>query len=207
MDNRAVALGIGGADLGVSVVDGSKLWMIFGDTASTGPAGAGPGSRRLVGASSAIESQLHFNCSSYSWLSTSGGKCYEPLHSAGKAGIDASTVPAGAITLNGSIYIYSMQVNQWGSGSEDIHAHGILFKEQASRTVAELTRWPIATQCQIVTCLVNLVKFIRVMPVAENVLLRDTITNRRCDYFGYSLIRLKLLTLKINSQQNKCGCG
>ena len=40
MDDRAVALGIGGADLGVSVVDASKLWMIFGDTASTGPAPA-----------------------------------------------------------------------------------------------------------------------------------------------------------------------
>ena len=37
MDDRAVALGIGGADLGVSVVDGSKLWLMFGDTRGTGP--------------------------------------------------------------------------------------------------------------------------------------------------------------------------
>ena len=142
MDQRALALGIGGADLGVSVVDGSKLWMIFGDTASIGPAAAGPGSRRLVGASSAIESQLPFNCSSYSWLTTSSGKFYQPLHSARKAGIDESTVPAGAITLNGIIYIYSMQVNHWGAPSQ-ADAHGVLFKEQAKGTFTELTSWPM----------------------------------------------------------------
>jgi hypothetical protein len=141
MDDRAAALGIGGADLGVSVVDGSKLWTIFGDTASTGPAAAGPGSRRLVGASSAIGSQLPINCSSYSWLTTSSGKFYQPLRSARKVGIDESTVPAGAITLNGTRYIYSMQVNHWGSNSEGTHAHGVLFKEQVNGTFAELTDW------------------------------------------------------------------
>ena len=141
MDHRAEALGIGGADLGVSVVDGSKLWLIFGDTRGTGP-GPPSGGQPGVGSSSAIESQLPFNCSSYSWL-TSGGKFYQPLHSARKAGIDESTVPAGAITLNGSIYIYSMQVNHWGSGSEGTHAHGVLFKEQANGAFTELTRWPM----------------------------------------------------------------
>jgi hypothetical protein len=34
MDGRAVALDIRGADLGVSVVVGSKVWLIFGDTRS-----------------------------------------------------------------------------------------------------------------------------------------------------------------------------
>jgi hypothetical protein len=142
MDDRAAALGIGGADLGVSVVDGSKLWMIFGDTASTGPAGAGPGSRPLVGASSVIESQLPFNCSSYSWLTASGGKFYQPLRSARKAGFDESTVPAGAITLNGNIYIYSMQVDKWGS-SNHADAHGVLFKQVVNGPFTELTRWPM----------------------------------------------------------------
>ena len=90
-----------------------------------------------------IESQLPFSCSSYSWL-TSGGKFYQPLRSARKAGIDESTVPAGAITLNGTIYIYSNQVNHWGSGSSDpSHMHGVLFKEEANGTFTELTRWPM----------------------------------------------------------------
>ena len=142
MDDRAVALGIGGADLGVSVLDGSELWLMFGDTASIGPAGAGPGSRPLVGASSVIESQLPFNCSSYSWLTTSGGKFYQPLHSAREPGADESTVPAGAITLSGTMYIYSMQVNKWGPPSQ-ADAHGVLFKEQANGAFAELTRWPM----------------------------------------------------------------
>ena len=46
MDHRAVALGIGGADDGVSVVDGSKLWLMFGDTAGLGPPGPAQGSGR-----------------------------------------------------------------------------------------------------------------------------------------------------------------
>jgi hypothetical protein len=141
MDHRAETLGIGGADLGVSVMVGSKLWLMFGDTRGTGP-GPPSGGLPAVGSSSVIESQLPFGCSSYSWL-TSDGKFYQPLHSTRKAGSDESTVPAGAITLDDSIYIYSMQVNEWGSGSEGTHAHGVLFKEKANGTFAELTRWPM----------------------------------------------------------------
>jgi hypothetical protein len=141
MDDRAVAVGIHGADLGVSVVDGSKLWLIFGDTRGLGP-GPPAGGQPVVGSSSAIESQLPFNCSSYTWL-TSGGKFYQPLHSARQAGSDESTVPAGSVTDNGAVYIYSMQVDNWGSDSPaSTHAHGVLFKEQAKGTFTELTRWP-----------------------------------------------------------------
>ncbi len=107
----------------------------------TGPAGAGPGLRPLVGASSAIESQLPFNCSSYSWLTTSGGKFYQPLLSSRKPG-DELTVPAGAITLNGTIYIYSMQVDKWGSTNQ-ADAHGVLFKRVVNGPFTELTRWPM----------------------------------------------------------------
>ena len=141
MDDRAVAVGIHGADLGVSVVDGSKLWLIFGDTRGLGP-GPPAGGQPVVGSSSAIESQLPFTCSSYTWL-TSGGKFYQPLHSARQAGSDESTVPAGSVTDNGEVYIYSMQVDNWGSDSPaSTHAHGVLFKEQAKGTFTELTRWP-----------------------------------------------------------------
>ena len=141
IDDRAVALGIGGADLGVSVVFGSKLWLMFGDTRGTGP-GPPSGGLPAVGSSSVIESQLPFDCSSYSWL-TSDGKFYQPLHSAREAGSDESTVPAGAITLDDSIYIYSMQVNEWGSWLGGTHAHGVLFKEMANGNFTELTRWPM----------------------------------------------------------------
>jgi hypothetical protein len=142
MDRQAAAVGIGGADLGVSVVDGSKLWLIFGDTKEvTGP-GQPAGGQPVFGSSSVIESQLPFSCSSYTWL-TSGGKFYQPLHSARQAGTDESTVPAGAITDNGAMYIYSMQVDQWGSDPPaSTHAHGVLFKEQMKGTFTELTRWP-----------------------------------------------------------------
>jgi len=140
MDGRAVAVGIRGADLGVSVVDGSKLWLVFGDTRGLGP-GPPAGGQPVVGSSSAIESQLPFNCSSYTWL-TSGGKFYQPLHSARQAGSDESTVPAGSITDNGAVYIYSMQVDNWGlNPPASTHAHGVLFKEENKGTFTELTRW------------------------------------------------------------------
>ena len=142
MDDLAVAVGIHGADLGVSVVDDSKLWLIFGDTRGLGP-GPPAGGAPVVGSSSAIESQLPFNCSSYTWLTTSGGKFYQPLHSARQPGSDESTVPAGSVTDNGAVYIYSMQVDNWGSDPPaSTHAHGVLFKEQAKGTFTELTRWP-----------------------------------------------------------------
>jgi hypothetical protein len=110
MDERAVALGIRGADLGVSVLVGSRVWLMFGDTRGLGP-GPSSGGSPTIGASSAIESQVPFNCSSFSWLA-SGGKFYQPLVSARRVGADESTVPAGALALNGIIYIYAMQVNQ-----------------------------------------------------------------------------------------------
>jgi len=140
MDSRALALGIRGADLGVSVVVGSELWLMFGDTRGTGP-GPPSGGQPVIGSSSAIESTLPFDCSSYSWL-TSAGKFYQPLHSTREIGVDESTVPAGAITLDGTTYIFSMRVNQWGANSEGTHAHGVLFRGNANRTFAELTQWP-----------------------------------------------------------------
>ena len=145
MDYRAVALGIRGADLGVSVLVGSRVWLMFGDTRGLGP-GPSSGGIPTVGASSAIASQVPFNCASFSWL-TSDGKFYQPLHSAREAGVDESTVPAGAITLNGIIYIYAMQVNQWGSNPGGTHAHGVLFyrKAQSNDPFVELTRWPVDT--------------------------------------------------------------
>ena len=143
MDNRAEVLGIRGADLGVSVLVGSRMWLVFGDTRGLG-AGPSSGGIPTIGASSAIESQVPFNCSSFSWL-TSGGEFYQPLTSARKAGVDESTVPAGAITLNGIVYIYAMQVNQWGANSEGTHAHGVLFyrKAQSNGPFDELTSWPV----------------------------------------------------------------
>jgi len=138
MDGRAAAVGIRGADLGVSFVAVSKLWLVFGDT--TGPPGGPPANQPVVGSSSVIESQLPFNCSSYVWL-TSGGGFYQPLHSARKAGSDESTVPAGGVTLNGDIYIYSMRVSHWGSDTDPTHAHGVLFK-RIQGLFTEVASWP-----------------------------------------------------------------
>ena len=139
MDERAAAAGIRGADLGVSVMHDEKLWLIFGDT--TGPPGGPPKNQPVVGSSSAIESKLPFDCSSYTWMS-SAGKFYQPLHSARKAGVDESTVPAGGITINGDVYVYSMRVSHWGSpGTDPTNAHGVLFKQREG-VFTEVTSWP-----------------------------------------------------------------
>ena len=58
-------------------------------------------------------------------------------------GVDESTVPAGAITLNDTTYIYSMQVNHWGSNSQGTHAHGVLFEQHPDGTFVGLIDWPV----------------------------------------------------------------
>jgi len=143
MDSRAAAVGVRGADGGISVLAGSKLWLLFGDT--TGPPGGPPTNQSVVGSSSVIESQLPFDCSSYVWLTDSSGKqFYQPLFSARTTGSDESTVPTGGLTVNGEIYIYSMRVSHWGTDPSDpTHAHGVLFKQvQGYHYFTEVASWP-----------------------------------------------------------------
>jgi hypothetical protein len=144
IDDRAKALGIGGADTGTPLVNGSQLWLIFGDIkgiVSSPTAGALP----VVGSSAVIERnvlQPAIDCSSYSWL-TSRGKFYEPIHSARKVGSDSSIVAQGVISAKTNNYVYATQVEYWANKSPTnlTIAHGVLFKQTAG-SFTEVARWP-----------------------------------------------------------------
>ncbi len=141
-DSKAGALGIGGADLGVPLVDGNMTWLIFGDT-SDSPAASIKGPTGIVGSSSVVGSGVPFDCSNFSWVEA-GGRFYQPLVSKRTPGSDESTVPAGGITLNGTRYIYSMRVDHWAAGANDTtHAHGVLFRQEGPGPFKEVAQWPL----------------------------------------------------------------
>ncbi len=141
-DSRAKALGIGGADLGVPLLNGSSLWLIFGDT-SAEPATSMKGPSGVVGSSSAIQSALPFDCSGFSWVE-SGSKFFQPLHSSRTPGMDESTVPAGGIVANGTAYIYAMRITHWSKNSSDpTHGYGVLFMQERQGGFKEVADWPL----------------------------------------------------------------
>ncbi len=131
---QANSLGIGGTDIGLPVErsDGTT-WILFGDVKGT-TSGKG-------GASALAISPTPFNCSSFSWKSD-GERFYQPLHSA-RNSTDASTVPAGAIELDGKFYIYAMRVTQWAFNSGPgaaTEGHGMLFRQENS-TFVPVASW------------------------------------------------------------------
>ncbi len=140
-DQRANALGLGGADLGVPLLDGDKMWLVFGDSFASG-ATSMKGPSGPAGSSSALQSGVPFDCSNFTWVG-SNSSYYQPLHSSRTPGADESTVPAGGITVDGTRYIYSMRVDQWGQGSGPTHAHGALFKQDGKGPFREVISWPL----------------------------------------------------------------
>ncbi|VVC04476.1 Uncharacterised protein [Candidatus Bilamarchaeum dharawalense] len=140
IDDKAHTIGVGGADLGIPVAlpsQGNKLWIIFGDV--FGASGLGSG-----GASAVLEAQTPFNCAQTNWKTKVDGKFYQPLTSKRQQG-DSSTVPAGAIEINGTLYLYSMRVDHWANKlvpGDETTAHGVLFKEQGDDFV-EVISWPV----------------------------------------------------------------
>ncbi|MFH1785467.1 MAG: DUF4185 domain-containing protein [Candidatus Micrarchaeota archaeon] len=131
IDQKATNLEIKGSDLGIPL---ERNWIIFGDVFGT-KLGSG-------GASAVLLTETPFDCTKIQWM-TNGTRYYQPLKSKRQPG-DESTVPAGAIEINGTLYLYSMRVDHWEEvltpGDATI-AHGILFKEQGDDFV-EVFSWP-----------------------------------------------------------------
>jgi Domain of unknown function (DUF4185) len=141
-ENPPKTLGIAGADLGVPVVEGSSQWLIFGDTMSKSSTSmAGPGG--AAGGSSVIESSIPFNCSHFSWV-TPGASYFQPLTSKRIAGVDESTVPAGALTLDGTIYLYAMRVTHWGTATDpSVSGYGVLFRQDPDGSFTQTANWGV----------------------------------------------------------------
>ena len=139
-ENPPHNLGIAGADLGVPIVVGPAQWLIFGDTmAKSATSMAGPSD--ATGGSSVIQSSIPFSCANFSWV-TSGSSYFQPLTSKRIVGVDASTVPAGAISLDGTIYLYAMRVLHWGTTSDSsVSGYGVLFRQEPDGSFSQTASW------------------------------------------------------------------
>ncbi len=139
--NQTRPKGVGGADLGIPVVNGSSQWLLFGDTfvdhsiSFQGPSGG-------AGGSSIISSGIPLSCTDISYVMR-GGKYFQPLTSKRIDGVDASTVPAGAININGTVYIFAMRVMHWPNATDPnpAPAYGVLFRQEADGTFSEIANW------------------------------------------------------------------
>ena len=131
--SKAAALGIKGTDLGipVSLPSLKSWWFLFGDV---------NGQKTAEGGSAVLQAEAPFDCSKTFWKTYPDGKYYQPLTSKRQPG-DESTVPAGAIEVNGTLYIYAMRVDHWG-GPDATDAHGVLFKNQNGKFI-EVFSWPV----------------------------------------------------------------
>lgn len=131
IDQKANSAGIRGADLGIPLINGSKMWLLFGDTQRTIP-GTG-------GSSSVLESGVPYNPEGASWK-TDGGGFYEPIKSDREEGKDCSTVPCGAICVEGTPYIFAKRIEHWGfKGGGPTRGHGVLFKKMDE--FSEIAKW------------------------------------------------------------------
>jgi hypothetical protein len=110
-------------DLGVMFTHGERVYLLAGDT-------MGPG----IFAPNAIAyttDRFPEDCLDFQWRTDSAGnpQAFFPR-------IDPdSTVPAGAISIDNIMYIFMMDVTQWGvSGSPETHARPLLIKSTDSGT-------------------------------------------------------------------------
>ena len=134
IDERANDVGIKGTDLGVGVERDNEIWLIFGDVV---------GMNILKNGASAVallSKDKVFDFSRLTWKMDEDGNYYKPLHSKRVYG-DVSTVPAGAVEIDGIMYIYAMRVEWWNHGPKQTHAWGVLFRENETNEFHEVFNW------------------------------------------------------------------
>ena len=50
--------------------------------------------------------------------------------------------PAGAITLDGTIYLYAMRVTHWGTASDpSVSGYGVLFRQETDGSFTQTANW------------------------------------------------------------------
>ncbi|RLF40826.1 MAG: hypothetical protein DRN12_04565 [Thermoplasmata archaeon] len=134
IDERANDVGIKGTDLGVGVERDNEIWLIFGDVV---------GMNILKNGASAVallSKERDFDFSRLTWKIDENGNYYKPLHSKRVYG-DVSTVPAGALMVDDTMYIYAMRVEWWHHGPKQTHAWGVLFRENETGGFYEIFNW------------------------------------------------------------------
>jgi len=104
------SLGVGwSSDLGVMAFHHNKVFLLTGDTFGTGI--YSPNSLAWTTDTHAAD------CLDLNWSVTRDGSPQYFFPHIGRGSI--STVPAGAISVNGNLYVFMMDVTYWSSGSTD----------------------------------------------------------------------------------------
>ena len=150
--NNSLKVGVWGTDLGIPVITyingQKKIAFLFGDVFSP-PSG---GANAIAYADFPID-----GCPDLTWVTDEKGRFREMWSSQRKDGVDASTVPAGAIDIDGTLYVYAMRVTHWKKklSKDDVtHAYGVLFKHTSNGEYVETdVRWGLDS------------KFVNVAPV------------------------------------------
>ena len=145
-------IGIVGTDLGIPVlvhVNGSpKIFFLFGDVISKQK----PGANAMAYANYPIN-----GCPDLRWF-MDDGMYREMWGSLRKDGVDASTPPAGAVEIDGVLYVYGFRVTHWKKRlqpNDATHGYGVLFKRLGNGEFVETNvSWPIDS------------KFVNIAPVS-----------------------------------------
>ena len=114
---------VGGTDLGIPVYDSKneRMLLLYGDTFSGQKAGEGSGYgdwRSNVCAYS-TDFNLSDGLTLDGWITRGGREMAKELVSSNKTdNYEMTTIPTGAIEINGAIYMFYMSVRHWGANGE-----------------------------------------------------------------------------------------
>lgn len=123
---------IGGTDLGIPIYHNDRMYLLFGDTFSSEDSISGTNWRRNTTAwsSDTIPSNgITLN----GWATAANGMAKQTFTNNAPAGV-VTNIPTGGISVNGNLYVWFMNVTQWGPASGEWYI-----------SQAELAKWNDAT--------------------------------------------------------------
>ena len=115
--------GVGGTDLGIPVYDSknNRMMIFFGDTFSGQTAGAGSGFNdwRSNVCAYSTDFDLSDGLKLDGWVTKEGRELAKQMIPSSKTdNYEMTTIPTGAVELNGTIYTFYMSVRHWGANGE-----------------------------------------------------------------------------------------
>ncbi len=131
---------VAGTDLGIPVYDSvnDRMLIFFGDTYSTQVEGAGSGKNdwRSNVCAWSKDADLSDGLTLDGWICNKNREIAKQIVPSLKTdGYEITTIPTGAIEVNGSVYLFYMSVRQWGpNGRWDVNYCGLTKSTDGGQT-------------------------------------------------------------------------